>query len=72
MKLKTYCLGCREHTNNMLSKNVVMRYKVIRSKSICTKCLSDKSRFMAQEESKSSQKKNRNKKWSLSIMKQTY
>ena len=30
MKLKTYCLACREHTNNIGSKTVTMRTKVIR------------------------------------------
>ena len=43
MKLKTYCLACREHTNNIGSKPVIMANKAIRDKSRCAKCLSDKS-----------------------------
>ena len=57
MKLTTYCLGCREHTNNIGSKRVAMTNKVVRDKSRCAECLFNKSRFMAQEDSKSSQTK---------------
>ena len=54
-----------------------MTNKVIRGKSRYGEFLSDKSRFMAQEDSKSNQKKKgkqrpNKKKWSLSIIKQTY
>ena len=62
MKLRTYCLSCREQTNNIDSKRVTMTNKVIRDKSRCAECVSDKSRFMAQEKSKSSQKKKRKQK----------
>ena len=62
MKLRTYCLSCREHTNNIGSKRVAMTNKVIKDKSRCANCLSDKSQFMAQEDSKSSQKKKSNEK----------
>ena len=76
MELKTYCLSCREHTNNIDSQRVTMTNKVVRDKSRYAACLSDKLRFMAQEDSKSSQKKKskqkpNKKKWSLSIIKQT-
>ena len=49
MKLETYCLACRKHTNNIASRKVTMTNKVVRDKSRCGKCLSDKSRFMKQE-----------------------
>ena len=48
MKLTTYCLSCRKHTNNIGSKTVTITNKVIRDKSSCSECLSDKSRFMKQ------------------------
>ena len=57
MKLKTYRLACREHTNNIGSRKVTMTNKVIRDKSRCARCLSDKSRFMKQKPYK--------KKWSV-------
>ena len=46
MKLRTYCFGCREHTGNIVSKKVTMTNKVIRDKSRCAECFSDKSRFI--------------------------
>ena len=49
MKLRTYCLACREHTDNIVSKRVTMTNKVIRDKSRCFQCLSDKKRFMKQK-----------------------
>ena len=49
MKLKTYCLACKEHTANIGSKRMTMTNKAIRDKSRCAKCLSDKSRFMKQK-----------------------
>ena len=49
MELRTYCLACRKHTNNIASSNVTMTNKVIRDKSRCSECLSDKSRFMKHE-----------------------
>ena len=61
MKLKTYCLACRKHTDNIGSQKVTMTNKVIRNKSKCI-CLSDKSKFM---------KQNHNKKVVSNIIKQT-
>ena len=52
MKLRTYCLACREHKNNIGSKKVTMTNKVIRDKSRCAQCLSDKSMFMKQNRDK--------------------
>ena len=49
MKLKTYCLARREHTNNIASKKVTMTNKVAKDKSGCGECLSDKSRFLKQK-----------------------
>ena len=45
MKLKTYCLACREHADNIGLKKVTMTNKVVRDKSRCAQCLSNKSRF---------------------------
>ena len=49
MMLRTYCLACRKHRNNITSRKVTMTNKVIRNKSRCSECLSDKSRFMKQK-----------------------
>ena len=48
----TYCLSCKNHTNNMASRNVTMTDKVLRQKSKCSVCLSYKSRFFKQDHSK--------------------
>ena len=40
--MRTYCLACRKHTNNVGLKNTTMTNKVIRNKSKCFECLSDK------------------------------
>ena len=44
--MRTYCLACRKHTNNVGSWNKTMTNKVIRNNSKCGVFLSDKSRFM--------------------------
>ena len=54
MKLRTYCLPCRKHTNNIASRKVTMTNKVVRDKPRCGECLSDKSRFMKQKHNKKS------------------
>ena len=41
--MKTYCLACRKH--NVGSWNTTMTNKVVRYKSKCGVCLSDKSRI---------------------------
>ena len=56
-KYMTYYLGCKKHTNNMALRNITMANKVLRQKSKCNVCLSDKSRFLKQDQSKYSQKK---------------
>ena len=58
----------RAHTNNIASKRVTMTNKVLRQKSKCSVCLSDKSRSMAQEDSKSSQKKNSKQKLNKKVV----
>ena len=50
--MRTYCLACRKHTNNVGSRNITMKNKVIRNKSKCGICLSDKSRFLKQKHNK--------------------
>ena len=65
MSLKRYCLhykneiedfylACRKHTNNIASRKVTMTNKVVRDKSRCGECLSDKSRFLKQKANKKS------------------
>ena len=54
MKLRTYCLACRKHTNHIASRKVTMTNEVIRDKSRCRECLSDKSRFMKRKLNKKS------------------
>ena len=54
MKFKTYCLACRKHTNNIASRKVTMTNKVVRDKSRCGECLSNKSRFLKQNCNKKS------------------
>ena len=55
MLLNTYFLkylGCRKQINNVGSWNTTMTNKVIRNKSKCGVCLSDKSRSMKQKPDK--------------------
>ena len=35
MKLTTYCLTCRKHSNNIASRKVTVTKKVIKDKSRC-------------------------------------
>ena len=46
MKLRTYFLACGKHTNKIALRKVTMTNKVIRDKSRCGGCLSDKSRYL--------------------------
>ena len=52
MKLRTYYLACRKHTNNIASGKVTMTNKVVRDKARCGECLYDKSRFLKQKPNK--------------------
>ena len=40
MKLRTYCLTCRKHANDIASRKVTMTNKVVRGKSRCRECCS--------------------------------
>ena len=44
----TYCLGCKDYTKNIRPKTVNMTNKVVRKKSRCIVCRSNKSRFSKQ------------------------
>ena len=50
--MRTYCLACREHTDNVGSKKITVKNKVIREKSRCAECFSGKSKFMKQKQKK--------------------
>ena len=52
--MRTYCLACRKHTNNVGSWNTTMTNKVIKNKPKRGVCFSDKSRFMKQKHNKKS------------------
>ena len=56
-----YCLGCKDFTHNFRSKEVKMSNKVLREKSNCVICQSNKSRFLKQKHSN-------NKKWSNTLL----
>ena len=43
---KTYCLGFKDLTHNFRSQEVKMTNKVLRQKSNCVGCRSNKSRFL--------------------------
>ena len=42
----TYCLGCKDYTNNFKPQEIKMTNKVLREKSNCVVCRSSKSRFL--------------------------
>ena len=45
----TYCFGCKGFTHNFRPKEVKMTNKVLREKSHCVVCRSNKSRFLKQK-----------------------
>ena len=47
----TSCLGCNNFTHNSRPQEVKMTNKVLREKSNCVICLSNKSRFLKQKHS---------------------
>ena len=53
--MRTCCLACRRHTNNVRSKKVIMIDAAIRDKSKCATCNNKKSRFMKLNHNKSGQ-----------------
>ena len=44
----TYCFWCKDYTKNFRSQEVKMTNKVLKEKSHCVVCLSNKSRFLKQ------------------------
>ena len=44
-----YCLGCKDFTHNFRPQEVKMTNKVLREKSNCVVCRSNKSRFLKQK-----------------------
>ena len=46
---KTYCLGCKDFTHNFRPQEVKMTNKMLREKSNCVVCQSNKSRFLKQK-----------------------
>ena len=47
----TYCFGCKDFTHNFRSQEVKITNKVLREKSDCAICRSDKSRILKQNHS---------------------
>ena len=47
----TYCLGCKDFKHNFRPQEVKMTNKVLREKSNCVICQSNKSRFLKQKHS---------------------
>ena len=45
----TYCLGCKDFTHNFRQQEVKMKNKVLREKSNCVVCPSNKSRLLKQK-----------------------
>ena len=43
-----YCLGCKDYTHNFRPQEVKMTNKVLREKSHCVACRSNKSGFLKQ------------------------
>ena len=46
----TYCLGCKDYTYNFKPQEIKMTNKVLREKSNCIVCRSNKSRFLKQKQ----------------------
>ena len=46
--MKTYCLSCKKHTDNIGSKKVIMANKIVRHTSKCANFIAEKSRFLKQ------------------------
>ena len=45
----TYCFGCKDYTKNFRPQEVKTTNKVLREKSHCVVCMSNKSRFLKQK-----------------------
>ena len=46
----TYCLGCKDYTNNFKPQEIKMTNKVLKEKCNCVVCRSSKSRFLKQRQ----------------------
>ena len=46
----TYCLGCKDYTQNFRPEKVKMTNKILREKCHCGACRSNKSRFSKQKQ----------------------
>ena len=46
----TYCLGCKDYTDNFKAQEVKMTNKMLREKSNYVVCRSSKSRFLKQKQ----------------------
>ena len=44
----TYCFGCKDYTKSFRPEKVKMTNKILREKSHCVVCRSNKSRFLKQ------------------------
>ena len=44
-----YCLGCKDYPNNFKPQEVKVTNKVLKEKSNCVDCRSNKSRFLKQK-----------------------
>ena len=51
-----YCLGCKDYTPNFRPQEVKMTNKLLRGKSKCVVCLSNKSRFIKQKHNNNNKK----------------
>ena len=45
----TYIFGCKDYTKNFRQEKVKMKNKILREKSNCVLCRSNKSRFLKQK-----------------------
>ena len=46
---RTYCFGCKDYTQNFRSQEIRMTNKILRERSHCVACRSNKSRFSKQK-----------------------
>ena len=44
-----YCFGCKDYTQNFRPQELKMTNKILREKSHCVVCLSNKSKFLNQK-----------------------
>ena len=45
----TYCFGCKDFTHNFRPEKVKMTNKILREKSHCVACMSNKLRFLKEK-----------------------